>query len=143
MAKDGFDMSEFDDFADSMLKLAEKQMPKSCKKFLRDEGNDLRNKVKNLAKSTVRKKTGNYIKGFKRGKIIYSYGDVKYNIRVYNSSNHAHLIENGHVQWSGGKQVGFTKGKHILEKASKLFEDEFEKHTKEFIGKTLEEGLHY
>ena len=143
MMADGFDTSELDDFADSMLELAGKQMPKACKNFLRTEGNELRKKTKDLAKADVGKKTGRYIKGFKRGKRIYSYGDVQYNIRVYNNAPHAQLIEYGHVQKYKGKEVGFVKGQHILEKASKSFEDEFEKHTEEFIEKTVEDGLHF
>ena len=131
------------EFTKEMVEICSKEYPKQVKKMLQKSGNKLRKKVVSKARTKVKKKTGNYIKGFKRGKIIYSYGDVKYNIRVYNNSNHAHLIEDGHVQWSGGKQVGFTKGKHVLEKASKLFEEEFEKHTEEFIEKTVEDGLHF
>ena len=41
---------------------------KEIKKFMQKEGTKLKNRTLKTAKSTVKKKTGNYFKGVKRGK---------------------------------------------------------------------------
>lgn len=143
VAKDGFDMDEMVKFEKQMLNLIEEQMPKACKGFLKRRAKELKIKVSDLAETVVGEKTGNYKEGFKSGKQIYEYGDVKYNIRVYNKSRHAHLVEYGHMQVVRGKPVGFTKGKHILEKASKEYEEKFFKNTEKFFNNSLKKGLHY
>lgn len=149
--ENGFDVDHLDEFTLKLLKLAKKTMPKECNKFMKVEASKLNSKTKKKAKKEVKKNTGNYLKGFKRGKKVYDYEDVKYNIRVYNSSPHAHLIEYGHEVVKGGKhsnkgnkggkKVGFVKGKYILDKSSREFENEFGKDTLEFVDNLLDKGL--
>jgi len=147
----GFDVSELDEYSLKLLKLAEKTMPKECNKFMKVEASKLNSKAKKKARQAVKKKTGNYMKGFKKGKKVYEYGDTRYNIRVYNSSPHAHLIEYGHeiVRGGkhsnkgnkGGKKIGFAKGKYILDKSSREFEDQFAKDTYDLVDDLLVKGL--
>jgi hypothetical protein len=140
----GFDIKELDEYSIKLLKLAEKTMPKECNKFMKIEANKLNSKAKNKARKEIKKKTGNYMKGFKRGKKIYEYGDVKYNIRVYNNAPHAHLIEYGHEivgHKPDKKQSGYVKGKFILENASKEFENDFAKDTYDLVDDLLNKGL--
>lgn len=42
---------------------------------------------------------------------------------VWNSAPHFHLVENGHNNVRGGRVVGFTPGKHIMEKTRNEYED--------------------
>jgi len=147
----GFDVDELDEYSIKLLKLAQKTMPKECNKFMKVEASKLNSKTKKRARKEVKKDTGNYMKGFKKGKIVYEYGDTRYNIRVYNSAPHAHLIEYGHeiVRGGkhsnkgnkGGKNVGFAKGKFVLENSSKEFEKDFEKDTYNLVDALLNKGL--
>lgn len=141
MASDGFDIQELDNYTRNLLNLAEKKMPKESRKFLIKEAAKLRVKTRAKANSTIRKKTGNYMKGFKRGK-VYKYQGKELAVRVYNSSPHAHLIEHGHRQYnSRGAETGFTPGKHILEEATKEFQNTFYDDCENFIDDMLGKGL--
>lgn len=140
----GFDVSELDEYSLKLLKLAEKTMPKECNKFMKAEASKLNSKAKNKARKEVKKKTCNYIKGFKKGKKVYEYGDTKYNIRVYNSAPHAHLIEYGHEivgHETSKEKSGYAKGKFVLENASREFESQFEKDTYDLVDVLLDKGL--
>lgn len=116
--------------------------PKEIEKFMKNEAKDLRKRMIAYAKSKVKKVTGNYFKGFKAGKKVYKWSDADYNVRVYNSAPHAHLIENGHRGLFWGHSTGWVPGKHIMENAMQQFTPEFEKHIEndlaDFIVKELE-----
>lgn len=141
MSKDEFDISEIDEFLDEMLQLAEEKMPQESKKFLRAEGNKLRKGTLKEAKLSVKKDSGNYFKGIKRGK-VYKYKGDEMAIRVYGASPHSHLIENGHRLVSkDGKELGFVKGYRVFERAAKKFEDEFFDDCEDFIDDLLGKGL--
>ena len=134
------DTSELDAFSRELLRMANDKLPKESKKFLRKEGTKLRKKTLSKAKSLTNKKTGNYYKGIKRGK-IYHYRDKKNNsIRVYGGSPHAHLIEYGHRQVSkNGVESGFVEGKHVFEKAKNEFQSEYNKDCEQFLNEVVEE----
>ncbi|MFD2671816.1 HK97 gp10 family phage protein [Marinicrinis sediminis] len=137
---DDFDLRELDDFAMRMLELAEETMPRETKKFLRVEGSKLRKLTLKNAKSSVKKDTGNYFKGIKRGK-LYTYNGNQ-SIRVYGASPHAHLIEHGHRMVSeDGQEVGFVRGKKVFQKSLEEFEQEYIRDCQEFIDDLLNEGL--
>lgn len=139
MSKD-FDISGIDDFASEMLDLAERKMPNETRKFMMREGNKLRKLTANQAKSSVKKQTGSYLKGIKRGK-VYDYNGMK-SIRVYNSSPHAHLIEEGHrMVTPSGREVGFVRGQKVFAKVRAEFVDQFANDTEEFIDELLDKGL--
>ena len=134
------DTSQLDGFARELLNMANDKLPKESKKFLRKEGTKLKKKTLSKAKALTNKKTGNYYKGIKRGK-VYHYRDKKNNsIRVYGGSPHAHLIEYGHRQVSkNGKETGFVEGKHVFEKAKNEFQSEYNKDCEQFLNEVVEE----
>ncbi|WP_321833629.1 HK97 gp10 family phage protein [Clostridium butyricum] len=127
-----FDIHELDIFERQLLNIAEKEMPRETKKHLKKEGRKLKSKTKGKAKSKVKKVTGSYMKGIKNGKVYKFNGSLA--TRVYNTSPHAHLIENGHrIVTKSGKEVGFKEGEHVFEEAAKEFENEYVKDTEQFI----------
>lgn len=137
---DGFDISELTNFENDLIKLANDTMPKESKKFLRDEGTKLKKVTLSNAKAKVKKKTGNYFKGIKRGK-VYNY-DGALSIRVYDGSPHAHLIEKGHRQVTkNGKEIGWVDGMHIFEESQKEFQNTYYSDSEQFIDNVLDKGL--
>nr|DAS40378.1 MAG TPA: putative tail component [Caudoviricetes sp.] len=121
------------EFTKEMLDICSKEYPKQVKRMLQKSGNKLRRKVVGKAKGMVKTKTGNYIKGFKRGR-VYKYGGDEDAVRVYNSAPHAHLIEYGHrMVTKSGKEVGFVKGYHVLDGIKGEFSEEFSKDIDEML----------
>lgn len=136
---DGFDTKEIDKFAKELMGFVQDEFPKESKKFMRKQGNELKKVVRKNMKEKVKvnKKTGNLLKGLKRGKPYYYKGQLL-SIRAYSNAPHAHLIEEGHRKVSqSGKELGFTKGKHIFKESEKEFKSEFNKNAKDFIDKVL------
>ena len=109
---------------------------KETKKFLKKEGIKLKNKTISTAKNRVKKKTGNYIKGIKSGK-VYEYQGA-YACRTYSTAPHAHLIEYGHIKKDRtGREHGFQRGYKVFGTAQKEFEEEFYQDTEKFIDEVL------
>lgn len=134
-----FEVKGLEELEKEVLRLA-KKYPKESKKFLQKQGNKLKAKAKKKAKSKLKEKTGNYLKGFKRGK-VYKYNQEEDTVRVYNYMPHAHLIEYGHrIVGKNGKEHGFKKGHFILEGAREEFQDEFIKAADDFINEIIEKG---
>lgn len=116
------DTSELESYARSLERMA-KTFPQKQKRFLQAEGTKLKNATKREARK-VGKKTGNYQKSIKRGK-VYSYQGMQA-VRVYSAAPHAHLIENGHrMVTPSGREVGFVRGYHVFEVSGKNFERQF------------------
>ena len=126
------DNNEFQKFADGLLKIAKSVKDgANSKKFLQKEGNKLRKKTVDKAKTTVKKYTGNYLKSIKKGKIYNFEGNLS--LRVFSSSPHAHLIESGHIKKTpSGEERGFKPGYHVFDKAARDFEDEFVEDAEDF-----------
>lgn len=138
---DGFNLAELDEFSSQMLDLATRKMPREIRQFMRAEGTKLRRMTVSTARRETKKRTGSYIKGIKRGKVYLYEGDTLA-IRVYNSSPHAHLIEDGHRQVTNdGRSVGFVRGKRVFKKAQQAFESEFANDCLEFVDELLDKGL--
>ena len=134
-----FDVSELTEYTQDLLDLAKHKMPKETKRFLQKEGNQLRKLTRQTAKRSVKKKTGNYLKGIKRGK-VYKYQGMDLSVRVYGSA-HAHLIEYGHRKVTkSGKEKGFTKGYRVFQRSAKEYEKEFVKNCEDFVDELLDEG---
>ena len=124
--------------------------PKKVKKFMMKEGNKLkRSTLKAVKSSTLRKVTGNYEKGIKRGK-PYEY-DITgaASIRVYSNANHAHLIEEGHEIVLHGKgnrkrrkerngTGQFTRAYHLFRRAANEFESVYETDSEKFALEIVE-----
>lgn len=141
-----FDYTEFNSFQADLLSLTKNKFPRETRNFMGRAGNRLAKNVKDAYKSTVKKKTGNLLKGVKRGR-AYIYQDDKFQVRVKNTAPHAHLIEHGHVMKTkdgevmkkNGKEI-FVQGKHVVGKVYKNFGNEFEEMTVDFVDKLLDEG---
>lgn len=117
------EIKSLDNFERMLLSKATKELPRESFQIMRKMGSKARTLVAKKARTTVKKKTGIYQKSWKRGKAFKGKGD-EYVIRVYNSSPHAHLIEDGHRQVTkDGKEVGFVKGQGVLDKAMREFEE--------------------
>lgn len=142
MAGAEFDVKELSEYAELMIEFASDEFPKTIVKFMKKEAGELQKVAKQRAKATVDKKTGNYIKGFKKGRKVYEYQDVQYNIRVYNSAPHAHLIEYGHeMVTKSGARKGFVRGFHVLEHASLSFENRYASDIETELVKMIDEEL--
>lgn len=129
---DTFDVKELSDLDKNILNLASNEYPKQVKSFLQKEGNKLRKITVAKAKSKVKKKTGNYLRGIKRGKVYKYLGDED-TVRVY-GGNHAHLIEKGHrIVTKDGREVGFAKGYDVFQEAEEEFENPYFSDMESFI----------
>lgn len=150
MSQDVFDFRELTDFEKKLTNLAQKQMPKETRKFLRTEGNELKKITKRNARSAIgnkskkgsKKTSGNLLKGIKRGKVYKYAGNGALSVRVYGGkpAYHAHLVNNGHIVHTkeGDK---FVQGKHFLEKSMKEFAPKHEQNVLKFIDEMLDKGL--
>lgn len=141
MSRNVMDLKELDELSKQLMSIADRKMPRETRKFLREQGLKLKRATIKKAKQKVKKRTGKYIKGIKRGK-VYKYKGNETSIRVYNSKPHAHLIEQGHrIIGKDGSEHGFERGKHVLKEAAEQFEDEFVKNCEQFTHDLLEKGL--
>ncbi len=147
---DGFIFDEIGNLEKDILKLAKDQFPKETQKFVIQEAKKGKEIAKNIAKSELGKKTGNYLKGFKSGK---SGLKDKFSYKFFNDSPHGHLIEDGHFKvargenrnkgasrrsGAGGAKNGFVEGKKIFVKAQVQMESEFAKDVDIFISKLVD-----
>lgn len=113
---------------DRMMSDVLKKFPKTVDRFMRAQARQLRNEAKKTARSKVKRRTGNYLRGFTAGKQVYEWNDAEYNIRVYNKAPHGHLIELGHRQIGHrpGKMRGaYVKGREVLNQAHEAFAETF------------------
>lgn len=138
MASDGLDVSELSAFADE-LNSAARNAPQKAKRLMQTQGNKLKAKTSSLARQRVKKKTGNYLKSIKRGKVYTYRSDNTHAIRVYSAAPHAHLIESGHRIVSHGHEKGFQDGKHVFEDARKAYRPTFERACEDFLDEVARE----
>lgn len=110
------------DFQKDLLRTS-KNVHKEMPKIMRKVGSKARTVVAKRARSDVKKLSGNYHKSWKRGKVFIGDNGARV-VRVYNSSPHAHLIEDGHIirNESDGSVLGFARGKRVLEKGMGEFD---------------------
>lgn len=128
-----------DSFTKDMLALAQETLPKESKSFLKKNANQLKTSSKNMAKSMgIEDKTGNFYNGFKSGKVYKYNGDLS--CRAINSSPHAHLLENGHLQTDkAGNSVGrgFVPGFHYMLRSFEEFQNKYYTNCENFIDDML------
>lgn len=125
------------DFQNDLLQVAQRDLPREMPKVMRKLGSKARTKVAKKARSLVKKKTGLYHKKWKRGKVFIGYrGEIV--VRVFNSSPHGHLVEDGHwmVDHEGNRTGDFVHGKKPLDKGMREFESSGE--TEQVIGDWLD-----
>lgn len=141
---DDFDFSELSELDRDLVRLANSTMPKESKKFIRTEGNKLKRVTNKRAKSEVKRDSGNYHKGIKRGKVYKYRGNDAWSIRVYGSAPHSHLIEYGHRMVGhkpDKKELGFVKGKYVFENSRKEFEKTYNRDVGKFVDNVIVKGL--
>ena len=141
-----FDFHELTDFERDVLEHVTRTFPNETKKFMGRAGNAFRSRVRSEYRSTVKRKTGNLLKGIGRGR-PYIWSGNEFQVRVYNKAPHAHLIEYGHkmIDWRTGKQTpkkDFVSGKHIVGKVSNRFHGEFNGLCEKFVDQLLEKGFY-
>jgi hypothetical protein len=136
------DFKGLTEFQRDLLEMAQDKLPKESYKIMRKIGSKARTEVAKKARRDVKKATGYYHKKWKRGKVFKGEnGEIV--VRVINSSPHAHLIEHGHrMVTQDGREVGFVKGKKVLEKGMKQFagSDKMEEMLSDWIDDLLESG---
>ncbi|WP_096199512.1 HK97 gp10 family phage protein [Bacillus sp. FJAT-45350] len=133
------EIKNLDKFEKMLVEKATKELPRETKQIMRKMGSKARTLTARNARSKVKKVTGSYHKSWKRGKLFFD-GD-KFVIRVYSGSRKAHLIEKGHRIVRNGREVGFVKGKNVLEESMKEFEDrEMDQMLSDWLDNLLESG---
>lgn len=143
---DVFNIDDIREFTDTLAGFNSREVNKKVRKMLQTEGNKLKKETVKLARTRVKKKTGNYIKGIKRGKVYLYQGDT-WSIRAYNNQPHAHLIEYGHdivrggKKGAGGRIVGYQQGKKVFTTAERRFKEKYFKDVEKFVDEILNEGL--
>lgn len=131
----GFEISGLDEMTEALSQVQD-LYPTEIKKFMQSEGNKLKKQTKSKAQSSVKKKTGNYLKGIKRGKYYKYSGNGADAIRVYAGSpaHHGHLIEYGHKTKSGSR----TRAYHVFKTSADAFESTYESDCDKFSDKIAE-----
>ena len=130
----------FDDlteFRQDLLKAIDEQFPKESKKHMQSMANALTRRVRSAYKRTFKTRTGNLLKGTKRGRTYY-YNGNQLQIRIHSAAPHASLLEYGHRIFNSDKEV---EGSFIMQSAEASFYPYYQKKTEEFIDRMLEEGL--
>jgi hypothetical protein len=135
MADFDIDTKGLDRFTKELNDL-ERHFPKQAKQLLARSGSKARTIVSKKARQLVHKRTGNYYKSIKRGKVWVDNSTGEYKVRVYTGAPHGHLIEHGHrIVGKDGSEHGFQEGYHVFEKATReidrdwtdMLETEFDK----------------
>jgi len=136
----GFDAHELDELGQMMYRTAQELYPKEVKTFLKDQGNKGRRVLRAKTKAVTKKKTGNLLKGIRKGP-VHKHGD-DFQVRVYNKAPHAHLIEHGHAFYHRGKKTEiFVPGKHPAAAATRELKEEFPREAEAFVDHLMEEGF--
>lgn len=135
-----FSMDGVEELAKALGGFNDPIVNKRVKQFLKKEGNKLQKETKSIAQSKVKKKTGNYLEGIKRGK-VYLYQGHTWAIRAYSTEPHAHLIEDGHNIVIDGQVKGYVTGKKVFQTAERRFSEDYFKDVEQFVDDVLDEGL--
>lgn len=113
--------------------------------FLRSEGNKLKGRIKDKARSRIKTKTGNYLNGVTAQK-PYEYFKSKGtgandSVKVYGKrppAYHTHLIEEGHEKWLwGNRTADRVRAFYIYRDSAKEYEEEFERNAEAFVNKII------
>ncbi|MGO5072342.1 HK97 gp10 family phage protein [Clostridium sporogenes] len=129
----GFDTTQLDRFSRDLLNIAKKEFPKKSKNFLRKEARKLNKKNKEtFASKGIGEETSNLKKGFKAGK-LYKYQGKELAIRAYNSSPHAHLLNDGFIHKARNGDEKFIPGFHFIEDSAQDFNGEYYEDIDDFL----------
>ncbi|MBY6898006.1 HK97 gp10 family phage protein [Clostridium botulinum] len=129
----GFDTTQLDKFSKNLLNIAKNEYPKKTKTFLRKEARKLNKTNKQTFEAKgIGEYRGNLKKGFKAGK-LYKYKGKELAIRAYNSSPHAHLLNDGWMHKAKNGNEKFIPGFHFIEDSAKAFNSEYYEDIDEFL----------
>jgi len=139
MALISFKMSGLKEITNDMA-LVRNAFDKERKKFMESEGRKLRYRVIKKAEVTVKRKSGNYLAGIRKGGYYVHDATGADSIRVFvgRPAYHGHLIEYGHKMLDKNKKPtkrDYVQGYHVLQEASDEFERKYEKDTEKFFNK--------
>ena len=134
-----FNLDGLTSLQEDLLEVAQKKLPRETFRIMGKIGGKATTYVRKEARSKVKKKTGNYHKKFKRGK-VFKDKNGQIIVRVINSSNHAHLIEDGHRLVKDDREIGFVPGKKVLDSGIKNFDDsgQYENMLSEWLDEMLD-----
>ncbi|MCB5028011.1 HK97 gp10 family phage protein [Streptococcus mutans] len=130
------------EFQKDLLVVAQQRLPRETFKAMRKVGNRATTHVRRQARGKVNSVTGNYYKGFKRGK-VFKDADGKIVVRVINGAPHAHLIEDGHrMVTRSGVEYGFRLGKKVMSSGIESFDSsgDFDKYLGRWLDDMLRSG---
>lgn len=130
------------DYEKQLVKAVE-GYPKEAFRLMRKAGSEMLKTARASYKSSVRKKTGNLLRGLRKGR-AYKWKGEEYQIRVKNKAPHAHLIEYGHrAVTRTGRDTGiYVKGRHPMGKASIDFSRKFPEVVSRFIDDFINRGFY-
>lgn len=143
MAYAVLDYKELSEFNQSMIKSL-KEHPREAKFFINKMGIEFRKVLRKQYRRDTKRKTGNLLKGIKKGKGFFYKPYSAYSVRVFNVAPHAHLIELGHRMLTKDKKTtkkGKVSGRFVMDKAESQFKDVFEQNCEKYIDKLLEKGF--
>lgn len=140
-----FDFSPLDSFDRQVIQMLLDEQPKEAKKLMQKAGNELRKELRRTTRTETKKKTGNLLRGIRRGRpYLYKSADGDaWQVRVYNKAPHAHLLEHGHELVAWGKEPKKTKyvaGRHLAGKANNAMIDKFAEFVDKFVTDLLNKG---
>ena len=143
MAYANLDYKDLSEFNQNMIKSL-KNHPREAKFFINKMGIEFRKVLRNQYKRDTKRKTGNLLKGIKKGKGFFYKPYTAYSVRVFNNARHAHLIELGHKMLTKNRKTtrkGKVSGRFVMDKAESQFRSVFERNAEKYIDKLLEKGF--
>ena len=144
--REGLDTRQLAQLARDMETIA-RDYPDRAKKHLQQEGNKVKKKLYAETKAATTKRTGNLLKGIRRGGVRKKNGDLE--VTVSSKAPHAHLIEEGHEQYAPvpgkgrkyqrktGKRVA---GRHPAERTIAAMGPELQKDAEKLTDEVLQRG---
>ncbi len=152
-----------DEYRRRMLRLAEEQIPKETKAFLKVETQKLRRRLESRANAAVpvsrieenTERSGDkprhlkYHKSFKSGKTYKSRMSEALSKRVYNASRHGWFVEagrpvaRGYKKKSGYKKaakIGHSKHYKVYREVAPRFEADYNRDCLDWIERMVKEG---
>lgn len=120
------------------LKKAVDAYPDYAIKTLNTIGRELKKETLKNTDERVKERSGNLKKGIKVSTVKITKNDMSK--ELYTSSNHFHLIEDGHEKVTrDGRNIGFTQGKHMLRDAAETCDKKFPEHIEEMVDHIFKE----
>jgi len=135
------DVKEFEEYAEKLKKLSDKQMLEITKKCLYD----LANRMLTRVKEQTPVKEGLLRNSWQIGLSVLKKGD-EYFIEVVNNVEYAEYVENGHFQEVGrfvkalGKRLvnTYVPGRYMMRISAQDIQDEADKYVKKILEKEFE-----